>query len=90
MVARGENICALPALWVGLLYDAGALDAAWDLVRQWSPEDRRLLALNVPKDGLKGQVAGRSVLDVARQITKLSQGRFEKSCYGRQGVLRRN
>ena len=67
-----RNICALPAFWVGLLYDSGALDAAWDIVRHWTAEDRRLLALNTPKQGLRGEVAGRSVLEIAREVTSLA------------------
>ena len=33
-----RGLCALPALWVGLLYDGQALDAAWDLVKDWTDE----------------------------------------------------
>lgn len=73
-----RNICGLPALWVGLLYDNESLDAAWDLVKQWSAEDRRLLALNAPRDGLRGEVAGRSVLDVAREVGKLAYRGLQK------------
>lgn len=69
-----RNICALPAFWVGLLYDSSALDAAWDVVKQWTAEDRRLLALNTPKQGLGGVVAGRSVLDIAREVVELAHG----------------
>ena len=58
---------------MGLLYDSSALDAAWDLVRHWSAEDRRLLALNVPEQGLGAQVAGRSVLDIAQQVAQMAQ-----------------
>ena len=39
MAVRGSRLCALPALWVGLLYDQAALDAAWDLVEDWTPEE---------------------------------------------------
>ena len=38
---RWSRICALPALWVGLLYDDQALDAAWDLVKHWTIERAR-------------------------------------------------
>src|SRR3954451_10181809 len=37
------RLAALPALWVGLLYDGAALDAAWDLVKGWSAEERTAL-----------------------------------------------
>ena len=47
-----SRICALPALWVGLLYDQNALDAAWDLVKDWSMEEREALRNAVPRQGL--------------------------------------
>ncbi|HEX8655510.1 MAG TPA: glutamate--cysteine ligase [Allosphingosinicella sp.] len=47
-----SRICALPAFWVGLLYDQGALDAAWDEVRHWSMEERQRLRDEVPRLGL--------------------------------------
>jgi glutamate--cysteine ligase len=49
---RWGRICALPALWVGLLYDDGALDAAWELVRHWSIDARETLRRDVPRLGL--------------------------------------
>ncbi len=74
-----SRICALPAFWVGLLYDQGALDAAWDLVKDWSMEERAALrdgapklALDTPLPGGKGtmQDLGRDVLAIARQGLK--------------------
>jgi len=53
-----SRICALPALWVGLLYDEGALDAAWDEVKDWSIAERQALRDAVPKLGLKAQTPG--------------------------------
>jgi glutamate--cysteine ligase len=47
-----SRICALPALWVGLLYDQTALDAAWDLVKGWDMEGREALRNAVPRLGL--------------------------------------
>ena len=38
-----RKICALPAFWTGLFYDQGALDAAWDLVKDWTEEDHAYL-----------------------------------------------
>ena len=69
-----SRICALPAFWVGLLYDQGALDAAWDLVKDWSMEEREQLrndapklALDAPLPGGKGtmQDLGKEVLAIA-------------------------
>ncbi|WP_380785429.1 glutamate--cysteine ligase [Sphingomonas sp. R86521] len=61
-----NRICALPALWVGLLYDQGALDAAWDLVKDWTIDERQALRDAVPKLGLDAPVAGGRILrDIA-------------------------
>ena len=70
-----NRICALPALWVGLLYDQTALNAAWDLVKDWSMEEREALRNTVPKLGLKAPVpGGRVLLDVAREALEIARG----------------
>ncbi|GAM01949.1 glutamate--cysteine ligase [Sphingomonas parapaucimobilis] len=53
-----NRICALPALWVGLLYDNGALDAAWDLVKGWSLNERQALRDSVPELALDAPLPG--------------------------------
>ncbi len=55
-----SRICALPALWVGLLYDEKALDAAWNLVKDWPVEERERLRNEVPKLGLSTKLPGGS------------------------------
>ncbi|WP_426264264.1 glutamate--cysteine ligase [Sphingomonas sp. PWP1-2] len=68
-----NKICALPALWVGLLYDQGALDAAWDLVKDWTIDERQALRDAVPKMGLDAPVAGgRTLRDIAGQVVDIS------------------
>jgi glutamate--cysteine ligase len=70
---RWGKICALPALWVGLLYDDAALGAAWDEVKHWSLAGRQALRDAVPKEGLKAitpdgeslQVLGTRILAIA-------------------------
>src|SRR6202163_661670 len=61
-----ERICALSALWTGLLYDPQALDAAWDLVKGWSAEERETLRDEVPRLGFNAIIGGRSVLQLAK------------------------
>jgi glutamate--cysteine ligase len=63
---------ALPAYWVGLLYDDRALDAAWEIVRNWSAEERRKLRAEVPRLGFKATIAGRSALELAKLTLELS------------------
>ena len=69
---RWRRICALPAFWVGLLYDQGALDAAWDLVKDWTAEERQALRQGVPKAGLALPFRKTSLLDIARQAARIS------------------
>lgn len=69
-----SRICALPAFWVGLLYDQGALDAAWDLVKDWSMEEREALRNDVPKHGLATPVPGGGTLrDLGVEVLKIAR-----------------
>jgi glutamate--cysteine ligase len=69
-----NRICALPALWVGLLYDQGALDAAWDLVKDWTMEEREALRNAVPKMGLDAPIAGaRTLRDIAPEVLGIAR-----------------
>jgi glutamate--cysteine ligase len=67
-----RRIASLPAFWVGIMYDDAALDAAWDLVKGWSAEERQRLRDDVPKLGLKATIRGRSVRDLARDCLALA------------------
>ncbi|MEH6828927.1 glutamate--cysteine ligase [Parasphingorhabdus sp.] len=68
-----NRICALPAFWVGLLYDQTALDAAWDRVKGWSMEEREALRNAVPKLGLDTPIPGGGKLnDLAKEILDIS------------------
>ena len=69
-----SRICALPAFWVGLLYDQGALDAAWDLVKDWTMEEREALRNAVPKLALDAPLPGGGVLaDLAPEVLKIAR-----------------
>jgi glutamate--cysteine ligase len=68
-----NRICALPALWVGLLYDQGALDAAWDLVKHWTIEDHQRIRDAVPKMGLATPMPdGRTMNDLAKDVLDIA------------------
>ncbi len=70
---RWGKICGLPALWVGLLYDSQALDAAWDLVKDWTIEERSQVRHAVPKTALKTPLPrGGTVHDLARQVLQVA------------------
>jgi glutamate--cysteine ligase len=66
------KITALPAFWVGLLYDHNALDAAWDMVKGWSEDERQALRDEVPKYALQGRFRRMKVLDLANEAIKIS------------------
>ncbi len=68
-----SRLCALPALWAGLLYDPAAQAAAWDLCKHWTREDRAGLIRDVPRLALGAEVAGRSVRDVARDVVAIAR-----------------
>jgi len=75
-----RRLPALPAFWVGLLYDDGSLDAAWDLVKAWTAEERQKLRDDAPKLGLRATIRGQSTLDLAKATLALAE----------QGLSRRN
>jgi glutamate--cysteine ligase len=81
-----RRLCALPAFWVGLLYDDAALEAAWKLVKPWTTQDRQSLRDAVPAMGLKAMIRTQTVQDVSREILEIaSQGlgaRGEQGCKG--------
>src|SRR5690606_23745057 len=68
------RLCALPALWVGLLYDRSALDGACDLAKGWTAEERHQLRHDAAKYGLRAEIGGRSLRDVARDVLELAHG----------------
>jgi glutamate--cysteine ligase len=70
---RWRRICALPAFWVGLLYDQTALDAAWDLVKSWTAEERQELRNSVPKAALQARFRDRDVQAVAREAVRIAR-----------------
>jgi glutamate--cysteine ligase len=67
-----SRLCALPALWTGILYDPAAQAAAWDLCKHWTVEDRAALIRDVPRLALNAEVAGRTVRDVARDMVAIA------------------
>jgi glutamate--cysteine ligase len=81
-----RRLCALPALFVGLLYDQSSLDAAWDLVKHWTADERQALRDAVPKQGLTAMIRGRTVQDVAQDVLALARaGLATRDCQGCKG-----
>lgn len=74
-------ICALPALWVGLIYEPQAQAQALELISGWSQEDRDYLRTEVPKTGLSTPFKGGTVRDVALKVLTIAQGGLERRGY---------
>ena len=68
-----RRICALPAFWVGLMYDQSALDAAWDLCKNWDAETREALRVASSVDGVSAEVGGIKMIDLARECVEISK-----------------
>ncbi|MEQ8394401.1 glutamate--cysteine ligase [Thalassobaculum sp.] len=68
-----SRLCALPALWVGLLYDKGVQDQAWQLCRDWTVAEHQELRDAVPRDGLKVQFRGRSLAAWGQDVLALAR-----------------
>ena len=80
--------CALPALWVGLTYDQTALDAAWDLVKDWDHETREGLRRAAGRDALQGEANGIRMHDLARQVLDIAEaGLKARACPGAGGLV---
>jgi glutamate--cysteine ligase len=81
-----RRLTALPAYWAGILYDDAALDAAWDLVKGWSAQERQKLRDEVPKLGFEAIIAGRRVLEIAAiTMTLAGEGLSRRARLDRTG-----
>ena len=68
-----KRLCALPALWVGLMYDQASLDAAWDLVRDWDAETRENWRVMASVGGIHAEVDGRPMADLAAEVLEIAE-----------------
>jgi glutamate--cysteine ligase len=69
-----DSLCAFSAFWTGILYSDAALDAAWDLVRDWTAEEREAVRLSAPVLGLRTPIPrGRSLRDLAVEVLEISR-----------------
>lgn len=63
---------ALPAFWVGLLYDDVSLDAAWDMVKHWTAPERQALRDDVPRFGFKARIKDHYLFEIAKECLVLA------------------
>ena len=69
---------ALPAFWVGLLYDDQALAEAWELVRDFSMDERNALRDGVPREGLTLAFRGETVRELAGKVLAIARGGLQR------------
>jgi glutamate--cysteine ligase len=67
-----RRLCALPAFWVGLMYDQSSLDAAWDIAKGWDAETREAWRVAATIDGMQAEVGGLKMQDLAREVVAIS------------------
>src|SRR4029079_13118749 len=67
-----RRLPALPAFWVGLIYDDANLDACWEMVKDWTASERQKLRDDVPRLGFKATIRGRSLLEISKQTLALA------------------
>jgi glutamate--cysteine ligase len=80
-----RRLCALPALWVGLFYDTIALDAAHDLVADWSAAEREAMRADVPRLGLDTRIRSRTLRDVALEVLDMAREGLHRRARRGQG-----
>ena len=73
-----RRLCALPALWTGLLYDADCQRAAWDLVKDWSAAEHSSLRRDAARAGLNARFRGRPLTEVAGEVLAIARTGLEK------------
>jgi glutamate--cysteine ligase len=67
-----RRICGMPALWVGIFYDQTSLDAAWDMVKDWTAEERQVMRDAVPRLALKTPFRKTTVWELAHRMLEIS------------------
>ncbi|VVB11982.1 unnamed protein product [Arabis nemorensis] len=82
-----KMLCALPAFWVGLLYDEESLQTILDMISDWTTEEREMLRTQVPITGLKTMFRDRPLKDVAEIVIKLATDGLERRGYRETGFL---
>ena len=81
-----RRLPSLTAFWVGLFYDDVSLDACWDMVKDWSAEERQKLRDDVPKLGFRAEIRGRNMLTLAQETVRFaSRGLARRKHFDKNG-----
>ncbi len=80
------HIYALPAFWVGLLYDKEALDRAYEIAISFTKEERNLLYKTIPLEGIHTLFRNKPLQELALEFLNLShQGLERRNCKNAKG-----
>lgn len=82
-----RKLCALPAFWVGLLYDDTSLEGALEIIKDWTQEERTMLRRQVPSLGLKTPFRDGLLRHVAQDIVTLAKEGLQRRGYKEAGFL---
>ncbi|KAF3660845.1 Glutamate--cysteine ligase, chloroplastic [Capsicum annuum] len=82
-----RRLCALPAFWVGILYDEASLQSVLDMTSDWTAEEREMLRNKVPKSGLKTPFRDGLLKHVAQDVVKLAKEGLERRGFKETGFL---
>jgi glutamate--cysteine ligase len=73
-----RRICGMPALWVGIYYDSVALDAAWDMVKGWTADERQAMRDSVPRLGFHTPFRSSTVWELAHRMLEISSAGLKR------------
>ena len=83
-----RRLCALPAFWTGIMYDQNSLDAAWDLVKEWTAPQREALRIAASENALRAKVDGINMHDLAREAVDIAEaGLKARARTGADGLI---
>jgi glutamate--cysteine ligase len=73
-----RRLPSLTAYWMGLFYDDDALNGAWEMVKDWSADERQKLRDDVPQRGFKAEIRNTNIYTLAQETLRLSRRGLEK------------
>ncbi|MGY9010075.1 MAG: glutamate--cysteine ligase [Rhodobacterales bacterium] len=82
-----RRLCALPAFWVGLMYDQDSLDSAWDICKTWDASTREEMRIAASEDGVSANVNGISMLSLAKELVDISRSGLKNRARSGNGGL---
>ena len=82
-----RRLCALPAFWVGLMYDQDSLDSAWDICKTWDASTREEMRIAASEDGVSANVNGISMLSLAKDLVDISRSGLKNRARSGNGGL---